>query len=162
MNIINNFLEKNYFNKLKKMLHDQVFPWHYHNNMVNDKDEGYLSHCFFNNNKIYSNDFFMFEHLLDQLKVAALTQLRANLVLSKEKSFESAYHVDNPYKNCTTAILYFTTCNGKTIFKDRNITEIESQEYKIVIFDSQTEHKMVSQTNTPKRIVLNLSYFTGQ
>ena len=58
--------------------------------------------------------------------------------------------------NSTTAIYYLTTCNGYTLIDGKKIKSVENQ---IVIFDSNIKHQMVSQTDTPERIVINLNYF---
>ena len=55
-----------------------------------------------------------------------------------------------------TAIFYLNTCNGKTVV---NGTEVESIANRVVIFPANTPHYVISQTDTDRRIVLNINYY---
>ncbi len=96
--------------------------------------------------------------VLKKLNAVAISEVRANLILKEDNSYQSEFHVDRPYE-CKTAILYINTCNGYTLLhKDKKI-KINSEENKILIFNSQISHAGVSQTDVDRRIVINFNYF---
>ena len=51
-----------------------------------------------------------------------------------------------------------TDCNGGTQFKNP-IKKVFCKENQIVIFDSQTQHSAITQTDAKQKIVLNINYF---
>jgi hypothetical protein len=53
--------------------------------------------------------------------------------------------------------MYFNDCNGKTIFKDG--ATVESKRNRMLIFNSEYEHAGITQTDEPRRYVLNTNFF---
>ena len=158
MKIIDNFLNKEDFLNLKKFLTDDDTPWYYRNHSVNTEDCPYFTHCFFNNNFIFSNGFDFVRPILNKLNYSALIQVRANLLLKQEKPKAQGWHTDYSYNNFKTSIFYINECNGPTIIKNKK-NKILPKENKILIFDGNTEHSVISQTDTKTRIVLNINYY---
>jgi hypothetical protein len=156
-----NFLDKESFYLIKNTLELENFNWFYRENMSKkNNDMCYFTHSFYNDNNIQSNFYDVLKPLLHKLKAISLIAIRANMTINKENSYESPWHVDYPYKNSKTAILYLTTCNAKTIIDiEKKKIEINSVENRVLIFDTNILHKFVSATNTKKRIVINLNYF---
>lgn len=152
--IIKNFLDKKNFVDLKTYFLSDC-NWFYKQHMTYN-DQPFFNHCFYNLHTIQSNRFDLVEPLIKKLNMKAIMQIRANLVLAKEISYKSDLHIDVDNLNSTTAIYYLTTCNGYTLIDGKKIKSVENQ---IVIFDSNIKHQMVSQTDTPERIVINLNYF---
>lgn len=104
-------------------------------------------------------NFNVIQPLLNKLNYVSLVQVRANLTLKTNKPAESSWHMDYNYSNGKTAIFYLNTCNGFTILdKDKQI-KINSIENRIVVFDNNTHHKSFLQTDTNRRIILNINYF---
>ena len=159
--VINNFLDKDYFNNIKNILESQDLNWFYRENMTNNNnDMCYFTHNFFLKNIIYSNFFNLLEPLLDKLKVVSLIEARANMTINKKDTYESQWHVDFPHKNSKTAILYLTTCNAKTLIDvGKEKIKIDSIENSVLIFNTDVFHKMISATDTKRRIIINLNYF---
>jgi hypothetical protein len=156
--IIDNFLPKENFQKLKNLLFSKDISWYYHEHMTNN-DEGFFSHCFYNNSQPKSD--FYFEHIIpimDKLNSLSVIQVRANLLLKKEKQYFSNFHTDYPFK-CKTAIFYINTCNGYTILDEKLKIKINCEENKMLLFDSSIYHCAVSQTNEERRAVINFNYF---
>ena len=161
MKVIENFLEKNDYLKLKELIFNIDFPWRIRNNMVNDDKTYYFTYNFFNNFICQSEHFENYIiPIMRKLNAKAIVQIRANLILNK--LFEkSDLHIDNTNDfNCKTAILNFTTCDGGTelLIKDE-LKFVESVENKIVIFNSNTQHRTVPSKTTSARIILNMNYF---
>ena len=131
--------------------------WFWKNHMTG-KDNYFFNHCFYNNDKIESDFFEPFiVPILKKLNSTKVIQVRANLLLKKEKSFQSDFHTDTKL-NCNTAIFYINNCNGYTILGNINQIKINSEENKMLIFNSQIEHAGVSQTDCERRIVVNFNY----
>lgn len=164
--VIKNFLPIENFTLIKQNLFSNDFSWYYRESMTY-KDETnyenfnwekpYFFHFLFNENRARSTYFPIIEKCIDLLNVKALISIRCNLTLNYEKQYKCAWHKDKEY-NCKTAILYMNTCNGYTEFKDE-VKKIKSEENKIVVFDSKNIHRLVNQTDTKRRIVINFNYF---
>jgi hypothetical protein len=155
-----NFLEKEFFNDFKKILFSDDFNWFFRNNLtIFDKTHYWFNHCFFNNFTVFSPVFDSFiKPILLKLNAKALIEARANCNVKNNVVYQSGWHVDKPFE-CTTAVLYMNTCNGYTLIdKDKKI-KINSEENKILIFNSQIEHAVVSQTDVDRRIIINFNYF---
>jgi hypothetical protein len=161
MKVIENFLEKNEYLRLKELIFNIDFPWRIRNNMTEIDKAYYFTYNFFYN---YVSQSEHFENyiipIMRKLNAKAIVQVRANLILNK--LFEkSGFHIDNTDDfNCKTAILNFTTCDGGTeLLINDKIKFLESVENKIVIFDSNIKHRTVPSKTTSARIILNINYF---
>jgi len=162
--IIDNFLDKKHYEILKGFIQSDAIPWYLKlTDTTKDqktKSNGFFGFCYYNHNR---PDHPLFdEHIgpiLHKLKSVSCIQARVNLVLRDKDTIESEYHTDVKSKNSMTAILYFTTCNAKTILKVKNKKiDIDSVENRILIFNSDVIHKVKYQTDVHKRYVLNLNY----
>ena len=160
MEIIDNFLEKKDFIKIKTLFNENNFNWFLRNNMTNKDSNIFFNHCFYNFNSIQSPFFNLIEPIINKLNCAALIQIRANLVPSRETRFESGLHTDYNYENAKTAIFYMDTCNGPTVLVENNQEkEVQSVENRMLIFSQKIKHKMISATDINKRVVINFNYF---
>ena len=163
MKVIENFLEDSFFQDLKKLVIESEFSWFKRKNMLKNKDDdlGYFTHSFFNKNTInckHYNQYIL--PILNQLEVKAPIQVRANLSPSCfYKKNVCAFHVDNDYES-KTAILYLNDCNGGTELKINNKIEfVKAEENKIVIFDTNTQHRGTKSTDQDFRYIINFNYF---
>ena len=159
--VIDNFLDKEYFDTIKNTLTSLDMNWFYRDNMTSDDEHGacYFTHNFFLNNRVYSPFFNLLEPFLAKLNISSLIELRSNMTISKKDQYESSWHVDNTYENSKTVILYLTTCNAKTLITvEKEIIEIDSVENRVLIFDTDISHKMKSATDAKRRIIINLNY----
>ena len=87
-----------------------------------------------------------------------ITQVRVNLTFRDKDCVESGFHTDKDKGK--TAILYLTTCNGKTVFKKNNEEiSLDNIDNRIVIFDSNIQHKAIYQTDVHRRILINFNYY---
>ena len=163
--IIDNFLEKEDFYKFQKeIFNTHNVPWFYRNSQItesiNDIDDvGYFSLSFFNN---YSNKFNEFNYFLykiyEKLNCQALIESRANLIIKQKENKKLYFHTDNKFK-CKTAIFYMNTNNGATILDIDERIKIDSIENRMFIFDSQIDHCALIQSDTKRRILININYF---
>tara|TARA_R110000824_G_scaffold105491_1_gene249674 strand:+ start:294 stop:797 length:504 start_codon:yes stop_codon:yes gene_type:complete len=163
--IIDNFLERELFLKLKNQVEDIEFPWRrrFFSSPGCKTDKGYFTHSVYSDFKMSINSP-LYEAIvipvLYKLKAKAVIQARINMFIN-EFLFEKylTYHRDYTF-DCKTAILNITNCNGGTQLKINNdeIT-IESKENRVLIFDTVIEHRTIRPSNSSIRHILNINYF---
>ena len=89
MEIIQNFLNKNFFEDLKELVLESEFAWFQRKTMVSDSTDnlGYFTHSFYNNHKINCDTYFKYIlPILDKLDSKAVIEVRANLFSLKKKN----------------------------------------------------------------------------
>jgi len=161
--IIDNFLDKESFNNLKLFFLAEDTPWYQRiQDVPNNKNNknGFFQLCFYNNYRVDHNGFNNYiVPILNKLDCYAPIQVRANLVLRDPDTKESGWHTDfNHSEFGKTAIFYITTSNAKTILGLDKEIPVDSVENRMLIFKSNTLHKVIYQTDVYKRFVINLNY----
>ena len=158
--VIKNFLDKDRFETMKKIVINPNFPWFYRGN--NEIKLGYFSHSLFNNNQVNSQaNFDLTDAIYDILKPASIIQARVNLNMSSLfKNKKGDWHTDYNYDNLT-AIFYYNNTNGGTELKDKGkIKYIKDEENKMLIMKGNILHRSLPSTDVENRYILNLNYFT--
>lgn len=148
--------------ELENNLTKNTFPWFFEDHATNSDELCFFSHCFYRNYQINSSHFLLIEPLIKYLKASALVHIRANLNYNANKVLFSSFHRDNygrtlkdlKYK---TAIYYVNTNNGYTELKNKE--KIKSVSNSLAIFASSTEHRVVTQTDSKYRLLININYF---
>ena len=161
MKIINNLLSDEDLKILKEGLMSEDFPWFYRDTETERKEDSeYFSHNFYRTNmEGRSRWYYMLEPILSHLNISSLIFIRANLCTNKNAPVRSRFHTDTNDPAATTAIFYVNTNNGMTLIRtpEGNIKS-PAEENKIIIFNSQTFHQSVRQTDTKQRIVINFCF----
>ena len=159
MRIIDNFLPKEEFLKIKDFVMSPDIPWYFNkkiNTHHNKKDTTcYFTHQFFNN----FNQSYCFKHLtpiLNKLDIKSLIRVKGNLYPKTNKLEIHKPHIDYHFihKAC---IFYINTNNGLTILENK--TKIESIENRMLFFDANKMHSSTNTTNEKCRININFNYF---
>lgn len=168
--VIDNFLDEEYFKKLQKIVSGRNFLW---SRSFSPYDGFQFVHPIFltlpsepNFEEIRSPWFPEFLLCIKKLKVLSLMRIKANLLSRTEKRITHAHHVDvyeadcPNLKNAKTSILYMNTNNGITIFEDSK-KEVESIANRMAIFPITTRHTGTTNTDSgiPDRCVINFNYF---
>ena len=158
MKIIDDFLPHQEFQLLQLEMMGEAFPWYYsrYTLQAGDKIDYYqFTHCFFNQTKTPVSAFqSLVIPIVEKLKIRTLYRIKANLNHRTVFHRDTGWHVDWP--NITTAVYYVNTNNGWTRFKKGG--RVKSVANRIVIFDSDLEHKGVTCTDEKTRVVINLNY----
>jgi len=162
--VIDNFLDKQDFEKIFYTMSGDNFPWYYNdyvNDNKDDKNHFQFIHGFYD--KVINSDFFpIVNPLLHKLEVTAIARIKANLLLKTDVPVVHNYHTDYDWKyKWWTAIYYVNSNNGRTIFK-KNKKNVYCKANRLVLFDGRLPHCSVTSTNTKKRIVINLNFFNNQ
>jgi hypothetical protein len=159
--IVDNFLPKENFIKIKDFLLGENFPWFYRPNITfENKSEGplfYMTHLFYINNQPNSSYYdFLKENLLNFMDIKSLIRIKANLYPNQSIKKINEMHVDYDFKH-NGAIFSINTNNGGTLLKDG--TKIDSIENRMLFFDPSIEHDSENCTDQKARININFNYF---
>ena len=163
--IVDNFLNKQYFQALKNTMLSENFCWAYNDviEYANDEDKFQFTHCFYREDKGQTSKHYgVFAPLFQKIKPKEIFKIKANLLTRTPEIVPNRFHTDIqgnwgviPY---TTAILYINTNNGYTEFEDG--TKIESVENRWIAFPEDTPHRGTSCTDEKIRVVINFNYLT--
>ena len=154
------FLHDDDFYPLRDRLLSDDFNWFHREKQVAWDTQpfiDYFTHSIYNNHEITSDYYHLIMPFLKKMYFRAIISIIVNLVTMKPESVVSDFHIDYEYKDSKTAIYYLNTNNGYTEFEDG--TKINCDENKLVVFNSQIKHRLASQTDKTKRVVINFKYF---
>ena len=161
--VIDNFLPKYSFNRLKSLVESADFPYYYHDFTVRPligerrSNDFMFVHSLVREKKACSNyvDAILFP-IIDQLEVSFDQVIRSkiNLTPRSPEHHRTDFHVDQE-RDHTVALFYITTCNGYTELK--NGTKIDCRANRMLLFDGSFKHRAVSHTNDENkiRIIIN-------
>jgi hypothetical protein len=156
--IIDNFLPKDLFIKMKDFMMSAFIPWFY-NERVAKIDEKvssfYFTHTFFSDRYGMSNHYSEIYPILQMIKPEAILRVKGNLYPSTKKLIKYDYHRDYDF-NHQGCVFSINTCNGYTQLKDG--TKIKSVENRIVFFDPGVEHTATNCTDEQTRININFNF----
>lgn len=160
--VIDDFLEKEIFDKIYNFITSRSFPWYINNGLVYENDGGFMiNHCFHKHNQ--SSEYIgLLEPIINKLNANFLTRAQINLVPKENVIKESGFHYDaqkangEPRSDRTVAILYFNTNDGYTYFE--NGFKVKSVANRIAIFNNTIKHGGTNCTDENYRLVLNMVY----
>ena len=173
--VIDNALDEEDYKQLEHAIRSHEFPWYFGPSLNFNGDNSSLIDSSSRATNTSDNHFFhelftvedgIKNHFTRDLLFPALKSIgvqvpfrvkaNCNILTSNPRS-DLAYHIDNPFKGTKTSILYFDDCNGYTIFKDSQ-KKVTSKRNRLVTFPSDTYHTGVPQTDTQRRILVNINY----
>ena len=162
--VFDNFLNAENFVKIQNEILDSEFPWGYNDDICGHKEEqNKLDNCMFvhcvykSQPKFYISPIFnLLTPLLNKLNIDSLCRIKINLNLRTESHLEHCYHVDHKDVNFYSAIFYLNENNGGTNIEGQPF--IKSVANRLIIFPSNVAHTGVTQTNTKRRVVINIIY----
>jgi hypothetical protein len=159
--IIDNFLPKENFIKIKEVLMGKDFPWFYFpdisfKGVISEGSLFYMQHLFYKHepNSAFYN--FIKDNLLNFIDIKALIRVKANLYPNQNIKKINEMHTDYKYTH-KGAIFSINTNNGGTILKDG--TKVNSIENRILFFDPSIEHDSENCNDEKTRINININYF---
>ena len=160
--IIDNFLDKRIFSDIQQKFYSNHFPWYYNESAVTVGYENIydqMFHMFFRSSDGFhhrSPELNAIQPILLKLRPAVLIRVKANMSSAWNGEEELAYHTDTNLKGATTAILYFSTNDGYTIFENGDI--IETIENRLIKFPAEMRHGVKRHTSGKNRVVLNINW----
>ena len=149
MQIIPKFIqEREVFENIRRSVMDPSFPWFYSGTTASSYDKSdYLFYHW-----LYQDGNQMSDHF-NPVLMPLLGKI--NLYTKKSKHIKTAFHTDSPEPH-KVALFSINTNNGYTLFKNKDMAP--SVETTMVLFDGQTEHCSVAQTDEHVRINININY----
>ena len=178
--IIDDFLPKDEFDKMKEVILSASFPWYYTPSKVTNPegipntDENWTKmkllideynwqffHVFYINNVPNSNHLEVINPLLEKINPFSWIKVRGTCnVKTPINILGGGFHTDLPPRvfdiPLRTGIFYFSTNNGGTLFEEgwqtRNI------ENRLVTFPVNLRHSALTCTDVPVRIQINLNF----
>ena len=136
MEIIDNFLEQEKFDKLQTLMMGPDFSWFFNtviesskDSSKDDEDKFQFVHIFYIDNIPRSSFCEQLTPILNKIEPASLWRIKANLLTRTPNIVENAFHVDmkpmpeEKLKQWTTSIFYVNTNNGYTKFEDGSKVE---------------------------------------
>lgn len=155
--IIDNFLDKESFLKIKKLLMSNNFPWYYNKSvsLKKNKDGIYFTHLFLNNES-KSMHFDIILPILCKLKFKSLIRIKGNFYPCTQKVQEHKQHIDYNFKHF--GFIYYINTNDGFTFLNKKI-KINSIENRGLFFDSSLLHNSSTCTNLEGRFNINFNFF---
>jgi len=172
--VVSNLLPDIYFDRLQEILEDtsRSFGWYWNSSTASDLQDKPLDNNFMfthvlfseenNRRSSYLETFFPILYFLNQHIIAKkLFRMKLNLYPNQGKKIIHAKHNDltdndtkKPLKDCKITVFNFTSSNGGTIINNK---EYSSNANEALIFDNEIEHQGFTQTDTQRRIILNIA-----
>ena len=156
--IIDNFLEKDEFNKIRDVLMGDNFPWYYMDYITNKEDlshKFYFAHMFYRQPLVLSEGFNLWSNTIEKLECKSLIRIKANSYLRNNEKEINSPHADFNFKH-KGCLLYINDNNGPTYFKDEKVMPKAN---RIVLFDPSIEHSSSLCTDAKRRVTVNFNYF---
>ena len=157
--IIDNFLSEKSYKKIEETISNNYFPWFLQNKINNFQKDNvfnyYFSHTFFDNEKINSDAFNIWEELLSKIKFKNLIRVKANLYPRTETILEHEKHLDYT-ENGITSLYYINTNNGFTNLNDE--IKVSSVSNRFLKFSNNTLHNSSTCTNQKYRLTVVINY----
>lgn len=161
IDIKDNLLDKETFNNLKNELLGPWFPWSYNSYIVypsENLNNFQFTHCFYKDHRATSDYIEILSPIIELINPSAIVRIKANLLPKTEQIFLSELHVDADNFDGKTSIFYVNTNNGFTSFENGN--KVDSQENRLVTFDSTLKHQGSTCTDQKVRVVINFMYYS--
>lgn len=158
--VTKDFLDKNKFDSITKIVVSTYFPWFYqHEQNPNAKDGFFFSHKLYAHDVVNSANYdsIVVNCLKPRINYSSLVRAQVNLLTRTDKPRRSILHRDFDNQHMTTAILYLNESNGYTEFESGEM--IKSIPNMYVEFPTNLKHRAVSQTDVDCRCVINLNYY---
>ena len=168
--IIDNFLNKEDFEELRKFLMSPNSQWRFvdfiaHKDGRDQDKDGYFVHSFTDRDpNSFVERFEVSPHLrkvdklMDsikkKLKFREILRIRSSLYPRREKQKPDPFHVDYNF-NHKVCIFYVNTNNGFTLFESGE--KVNSIANRLLIFDGLEKHCSVVQTDATARYIININ-----
>ena len=171
--VIENFLDKKIFESIKEIITSANFPWYYNNSIteyneeqsnlqseVKDISAFMFTHNFYGDNRVNSD---FFERLIlpicCALKFDELDRVKANCYTKTNERIKHKFHVDTNNKH-TVGLFSINSNNGYTEFEGDN--RVRSLENTMILFEGDTLHRSVTQTDENLRININFNLINNE
>jgi len=159
--VIDNFLDVEDLNNLKKVYDHMLFPWFMCDTVTKHEEKQdelfYLIHVLYGEDKPNSSYFdTMMRPFVKNQFWNSLLRVKLNNYPNQNRFTEHTPHTDFPFKH-KGALFCLNTCNGYTKMYDGK--KINSVENRMIFFDPTKSHASTNTTDQNKRVNINFNYF---
>ena len=158
MELIDNFLDEEYFKTIEDLLFGGDLPYYY-NSGLNSKqknlDDYYFTHVIYHSDRSNSNLFDILKPMLDKIVYEKILKMKVNFFPRSPKIIEHAKHIDLNFKH-KGFILYMNNSVGYTLLE--NNQKVKSVRNRALFFDSSKPHSSTTATNVHGRVNINMNY----
>jgi hypothetical protein len=164
--VFDNYLPQDTLQNLQNEMLCDDFPWFYGDSKVglDQGDLGFYTelfdfqfvHLFYIDHTPNSPRIEMLNPILDILNPCALVRIKANITFCTPEVIKFPLHTDHEGFNGKTAVFYLNTNNGYTEFESGD--RVESVANRMVVFDSNLQHRGSTCSDSRYRLVLNFNY----
>ena len=161
MKVIDNFLPKEQFEKLRDTFLSDYFPYYYIKNVAkdgeNDKKMFYFIHYLYKNGRTNASKWYpmLSEILLDKINYNFLIRAKLNCYPRSDQKVIHSKHVDYTYR--TKGLIFsLNTCDGATILE--NGKEVKSVANRALFFNPSKPHASTNCTDQHARFNINVNY----
>jgi len=165
MKTYENFLPEHNFKEIQNLLMSANFPFYRQESVGTDDDKSLgclLTHMLFVNYEKVSDPklhHIIMQPIIDKLNIEEgmikIIRAKINLYPYQNENFKSAFHIDQSAKH-KVCLLAINTNNGYTEFHNEKTFNAIANE--AVLFDGDTPHRSVSQTDYSAKINININY----
>lgn len=154
MEIIDNFLKEDIYQKIKSQVWCDTVNWFRRSVVDLGAQKNFFTHTIYND---YNSSYLfpIMEPLLQELKIKGLMRAKLNYYPTTQTVLKHGPHRDYNFTH-KAAILSFNTCDGGTIINDNFIESIDN---RIILFDGCIDHNSTSSTSLDGRLNLSINYF---
>ena len=173
LKVIDNFLPPRVFDRLLKIVESHTIAWvwnsdtHYDPSTKKGDNHWMFSQFLFaapsvpggpGSHPLYPAFHVIEDYQSDICPFKQVVKLKLNLYPNQGKQISHAKHADiynegKPDERIITSVFNFHTCNGATVVGEKNI---DSKANRLILFDN-TIHYGITQSDIPRRIVLNIN-----
>tara|TARA_B100000700_G_scaffold328448_1_gene446353 strand:+ start:6699 stop:7193 length:495 start_codon:yes stop_codon:yes gene_type:complete len=160
--VIDDFLDEEYFNELRDLVMGSGFMWMYQDAVGTHADdrvgEFYFVHSLYNGTQCEKESpmFNKIVPLLNALDMKSLVRARFLMYVNQGKQVVHESHQDTLFPH-NAALLYLNTNDGYTGFDDG--TKVQSVANRLVVFDGTQWHHSTTCTDEKTRCVIAVNYF---
>lgn len=160
IDVIDNFLDRQDFLRIKQVMMSDRFPWYTDPNKGvawnESKDGMYFIHNFLYQQS--QSDFLvLLEPLLNKLPYdrSGLGSVKGNMYPSMRRKIYHDWHTDHrlSHKGCVFSI---NSNNGFTCFKNGKVKSVEN---RLMLFDPSVLHRSTTCTDQTCRVNININYY---
>lgn len=177
--VIDNFLNKSYFNELQQSLESHEFPWYYTKNISLYKENSNVFNNYGFGHWFYNNDHGVTDtqlahfvkpftsQVLDATECSKVYRVRADMVTWSPNKFLHDAHQDFSFPH-KASVFYINESDGDTVFY--NVTKkdysknckvqkrVSPKPNRLVIFNGDLMHSGHSPTKYKRRIIINSNF----
>lgn len=160
--IIDNYFSESVYEEILNTIQSSTFPLYYQNSVTfkNINDNYFFYHILINRNTSTTSFNNIANFFIESVCPSFVYRMSVNAYPRTSKHTLDGFHVDLNHFH-KVALWYANTNNGYTVLKDplgNEDIEVNSVKNRMLLFDGNIFHSVVTQTDSHLRYVINMNY----